>query len=505
MTQKKPNHSPGSEGRDPAPRSADGTGASPQAANSASFSAPHPGGADPYSLDDYWLAVYRRKWIVLLLVAASIAAAVVLTKRLETQYEALAEFYVPQDAVGPVPGPEAGKLRMSSGIKDHARVQVALLKTQKTKRAVAEKFPDKTAADFNRDVDFVVTPEASIRIFARDSDPETAALVANAFVEHFEQFHTEVVERDILRSLEGIEGQLTELGDFKREAEDEKEKFQTDLNVASLSTKLIELESQRTRFESRFQDAEIDRQVAEERIKALEEQQKLEVDAYSAGEIILQSPVITTLEQTLTQLELERAGLANDLKEDHPDVVALRERQTTAEAALKREIQRVVDSKSKTAGSLYENLRLQLTTAYVTYRTAAARSAGLSAVISGLNESIAAVPNQVTALSRLEDRILRYEAQIRKLRQTKDTMTAQLLTLSDVVLVTEEAMAPSKPIFPILPLNVGVAGFGGLVVGVLYAFLLDHLSRRRLRHRWRQWQRAEWAREFAADGSEGAS
>jgi capsular polysaccharide biosynthesis protein len=162
---------------------------------------------DRYTIDDYWMVLYRRRWMILLVTICAAAFSALMSYAVAPRYEAVAEFYVPQDVVGPVGGADARNLRIP-GSKQDAWTFIALLEGGDAHEKIAARFPGKTADDLSRDVDLLVTRGRGVKVYARDTDPKVAAAIANSFIDYVNEFHLSVVRRDLAKQLQSLEEEI---------------------------------------------------------------------------------------------------------------------------------------------------------------------------------------------------------------------------------------------------------------------------------------------------------
>ena len=444
------------------------------------------------TLGDYWESIYRRRWIILLVMIVAVVFAWRLSDLIAPRYEAKAVFYVPQDIVGANAGPEAGIARMPGGVHELAETYITVLKAADTFRVIAERF-DKEYAELFKDVDFVVTRQSLIRVFVRDEDAEVAANVANGFVDYFKEFHRNVIEGQLRDTLANVEQKITEVQRRKQDVEDAIQQFLEQHGIASLATEMVELEEQRLRFGENVQLALVNQRQLEERIHGVEAQLRTEAEAYAAGEITLPGAVIDSLKDRLVRIEVEIAGRSTDFRPDHPEMLALRQRHEEAKKSLEREIARVVASKSKLPGTLYARLRERLVGHYVDLAANQARIAGLKQSIDNISQRIQAMPALTVELARLREEAARREALLGNLFATRNFLTMRLLQRKEAAIVLERARAPKRPVFPNQVLNMGIAAAGGLIAGIIYALFLDYIEKRHHLRKLREIELQEWA------------
>jgi len=464
---------------------------------------PSPQSIEPYrhTLDDYWMALYRKKWIILFVTICAAGLTWFLSSRIDPRYESMAAFYVPPDVAGGGQGPEQGKPRLPGGTQDNAKAYVTLLEAADAITEMSKRFPAKSYRDLNRDVDFVITRQGIIRVYVRDKDPQVAADVANGYITFFNEFHQNVIRTDLEQSLAIVEQKQAELEKQFIQDQDAIQAFKEKHQIASLSTAMVNLEEQRIRYQGNFELARIEQQVTADRLTALEQEIQEEALSYEQGTIILENGLINSLQSTLAQIEIELAGAMSDLRKDHPTVIALIKRYDKTKEKMEKEVQRIVNSESKLSGSMYAGLRGRLADAHIEQMASAARVKASQEVLIRLNAHLKKLPILATQLDRLNETAQRSRRFIGQMDASVDAYIARLLRLKEMVLVIQKATPPSKdsPVFPILILNTAVAGLGGLIVGVLYAFFLDHLDNRRRMLKLHRLQVCEWARELTQE------
>ena len=163
-----------------------------------------------YTLADYWAAVYRRRWIILLVAAVAAVFAGVVSSVLPKQYEASVVFFVPrgvEDSMGI--GTNLMQARLPSGLQDHARAYASILQQNTDAWVVVHKqFPKKRLWRYRQDLDILATREGAIVLYCRDADPQTAADIANAMVDYFNEFNRQIVRRGLEQSLAKIDAEV---------------------------------------------------------------------------------------------------------------------------------------------------------------------------------------------------------------------------------------------------------------------------------------------------------
>ena len=185
------------------------------------------------TLYDYWMAIYSRKWIILLVALSSVLFTLVISFYLPPIYEAKATLFFPaNDVSSSYTGSSQQRIAQAPlrPIPDEkeAGVNVGALKSDDFAEEMSTKFPGKSPNFFKKNVDFVTSPQFFTDIFVRDTDPELAAAVANAYVKMYADFHAQLLKEKAARAQQALQPQLvrverqvtskiSEISDFKRQ------------------------------------------------------------------------------------------------------------------------------------------------------------------------------------------------------------------------------------------------------------------------------------------------
>lgn len=162
---------------------------------------------------DYWSAMYRHRYAILVVLLSSTIFAWVISKHIPPRYEAEAIFYVPADATRSSGDRETPAVALPTGDRDGARAQGSILRTRDALAKMHEAFPDKSISDIGRDLDVVAARNSLISVYVRDKDPKVAADMANGFIALFNTIGTAATARDAVTSLDKILGELRSVSD----------------------------------------------------------------------------------------------------------------------------------------------------------------------------------------------------------------------------------------------------------------------------------------------------
>ncbi len=442
------------------------------------------------TIDDYWVALYRRAGLIILVALVSAVVCGVVSRMMTPQYEAKAVFYVPQDAHASV-GIDVGA-RLPSGLQDHARAFAEILQHVDAWRVVQSRIPQKPINRFGRDVDVVVSRESTIEVYVRDRDPELAAAIANGMIDYFNEFNRDILVGDLEHSIRSIGHELDLKDEEIAEAIQAQGEYMEEHDISSLATRGAGLEQTRLSLDESLRAAKLSQETIDDRIGSLQKQLEEEGESYAAGEIVVQSSTLTAFEQSLASLEVQLTGSRAELAGEHPQVKALERQVAEAEAMIAAERARLVRSKEKPE-SLHAQLRRQLAGLYADRAAADTQISGLEEAMIRTDQQIGEMPQLVTEMALQDEVLANLRDQRRYMDSIRNTMTTKVLDLRETAVVIEAAVPPTTPAYPIIPLNIGVAGMLGLIVGIMYALVLEHGKERRRTKKLKNLEVERWA------------
>lgn len=315
-----------------------------------------------------------------------------------------------------------------------------------------------------------------IAITATTAEREMAAKVVNATAREFVGVFQEANRKSyrdirlfIVSELTKVRGAL-EASDLQIQQAKERYAF-VDLDSA-ISTASEELASTREDMEStRLRVKEDDAKLAAAMARLSAE--KI-TRVYSTE--IEDNPVYAQLRDRLTELEVERAELSQRYTERHPKMI-----QTTgAIATLKQELlqtaRTVVGKETSGTNPIYDQMLTQAASLQVDRAAALARLAGLTSSLRGRQAAISALPGverRLNALTR-ENEILKENYSLLAERHQEALIRENEAGFVPAgVQVLEPGIAPSKPVTANIPLFTGAGAFVGLLLGAIAAIVME--------------------------------
>ena len=434
------------------------------------------------TLSDYWLILYRRKKTIYLIIVVAMLSAVVLSYILPGTYEAKSVFFIPRQTQdfsfysAGSQGAIRSRLEPQPQEEPHAPY-IGMLKSSTIIDLIREVYSQKTFGRFKRDIDFVLNDEYMIEVYVRDKDPKLAADIANAYPEKLNKMIAKFSLESANKNRQTIKQQIEKerrqaLEDSKKRLQEYQEKNKVYFGADEI-TKAVEL---KTGFVKLLDDSMISLQENIKEIDSVQDQLKKESNIYVPEELVITTPLIEDLKKQLIDLEVKITGAKSDFTEYHPVVVTLKEQYAMVQANLEKEIDRLVKSQIKSSDTFLERLRQNLINLYIKKETVQAR-------ISALQNTIAETENRIKRLNDVSFKLdeLTREVELNKellknLQLMREEVAAQEEREIQNVVIVDKAAPPAKPVFPILWLNVMVAGILGLITGVFFCFFLNYIE-----------------------------
>ncbi len=360
--------------------------------------------------------------------------------------------------------------------KDLAAPIMAMINSASIRQKVHEEFPKKSLGDLRRDVDVLLSSHYLIEITVRDRRPALAAQIASAFARKFNEFQRDASVQRLVHAQRAIQQQIENANAELARASTEKEQFLREHGLVSVDYDAQKVADQRAQFQTDLDSARLSLGQATRKLESTQVQLLAELGRYGANELVVSSAYLEDLRKSLgtaqVQLETKRAVLTDA----HPDVIALRAQVDTTRKNMMREVERITKSQTQAAGSLAESLRRDLVSSLVDQAVTEARAEGLAKVVGEIEKNRAELPALIEKAKILDASVESARLFLQTLKQKLDEVVSQQSWDYQTAVVVDRASPPEKPVFPVLWLNVLIAGVAGTVVGVLYAFFMEYLA-----------------------------
>ena len=435
------------------------------------------------TLLEYWLVLYRRRLVILLVIISSMAAALVFSNTIPPTYEAKAVCFIPQfPAVGTLSLPTSEKSlarspQMPSPTEEPNAPYIGILKSRSIAEFIQKEFPHKKVGELlKRDLDFVVSNEYLIEIYARDRDSVKSAGIANAYVKYLNKIVNSHSLTTMKKNQLIMEQEIKSTKASLAQARQRLQTFQKRHNIAALEEETRQLISQKMDFQSKHEATEVEQQENERKIAALKVELAKEGSLFEQSDLVITSPLLEQLREGRAEVDRKLAGLKAHIHESHPDFIDLKEQHAQIEKSIINEIKMIVNSQIKAPDTFYEETRQQLVGLFVEKERIQSSLEAYRIVIAGIDRRTQKIPGLAAQHDSLEMEVKRYRALLQTLENNLEEVKIQCIRDLQSVVMVDEAVPSPKPAFPVLWLNLLVSASAGLIAGILYCFFLNYIE-----------------------------
>lgn len=287
-------------------------------------------------------------------------------------------------------------------------------------------------------------------------DPELAARAVNAVAENYIQKNLEARWDATQKASEWLAQQLRDLKGKLEKSEDDLQKYAADNGLLYLETNKGDAESivnQSVR--------EVQQELTQAQAERMEKEsifRLVQSGEYGSLPGVLDNKLLQDLTLRLADLQREHAQLAATFTDDYPKVKEIQSQIAEIQSSLERERWRAAQ---KISNDYFAALRREKLV-----RQAFADKQGEANQIAEKSVQYGILSRDVDTNQGL------YEGLLQRL---KEAGVSAGLKASNIRIV-DPGTVPYKPIAPNLPLNLGLAAFLGLGLGVCMAFLKEHLD-----------------------------
>lgn len=417
------------------------------------------------SIHDYLAILYRRRYLAALVLLLTMGYALVSSLRTPPRYSSSATLVVEAAGLG-----GRTETRLTELLEGPGSTSIGTLAEILKSRAVASRAVRRAGLDLS-EVDSIrnsirVTPvrgSSVISIAVTDRFPQRAALLANAVSEEFIELSLEVRKRQAVATRRFLEEQVGVVGREVRAAEGRVLDFKVQEGNIELPLLVNMQISRLVNFETARTEARLEQRVAG--VKMQEVRQRLgqlpEISASSFG----RDPSVNSLRQALVTVEIDLAVLRERYTDDHPAVIAARDRIAQMRSSLQQLIAKGLEPLGYGLDPISSGLRAQLVTTEVERVGLQAREQALSSLINQVNQEIATLPPKELTLARLTRDLRIAESTFLLLSQRfQDARIAEASVVPEIRIL-DAAEAPSAPFAPNTKRNV----LFGVILGVVFA------------------------------------
>jgi polysaccharide biosynthesis transport protein len=316
----------------------------------------------------------------------------------------------------------------------------------------------------------------------RSTKPEEAASVINSLMSHYLESNVRNNRAEARAAREFLNKQLPEIEKRVLKAEMALRRFKESNRVVALDVEakvgvegLSNLGEEITKTQALLADANTRTQALQSQI-TLDTQQAVEFSTLS------QSPGIQQVLTDYQQAQDDLAVAQTRFSDEHPTVVNLAQKVLALRGQLERRVSQTIGSSESVSeqnlqiGKLKQNLSEDLVKSEVERLALANRVAELRRAYI-INQS------RLDILPRLEQQQLQLQRHLQVAKVTYEQLLKQLQEVEVLenqnvgnARVISEALVPTRPVSPILALNLALGGVLGILLGVGAALILEAMD-----------------------------
>ncbi|MDZ8051113.1 MAG: GumC family protein [Aulosira sp. ZfuVER01] len=445
---------------------------------------------DLIDFQEYW-PILKRRWPVTAVVIGSVFGLTALVTFLQKPvYESQAKLlFNKQSGVSSLTGlsSQVGELSGLTNLSNPVDTEAEVIRSnpivQKTiaslnlkdksgKPLTIEKFLKKLKLKTIRGTDVM-------QLSYRSTNPEEAATVLNSLMNYYLESNVRTNRSEARSAREFLNRQLPEVEKRVLKAEMALRRFKEQNRVVALDVEakagvegLKTVLEEITKAQAGLADASTRTQALQSRI-ALNTEQAVELSTLSQSPGIQQ--VLTDYQKTEDELAVARTRFS----EEHPTVINLDQKAAALRSQLEGRVSQTIGSselvpeQNLQIGTLKQNLTEALVKSEVDRLAYANRVATLQQVYV-VNK------RRLDILPRLEQQQLQLQRQWQVAKVTYEQLMKQLQEVEVLEnqnignsRIISDALIPDKPVSPIIPLNLGLGGVLGILLGMGVALLLE--------------------------------
>jgi len=432
---------------------------------------------DSIDLLEMWHAVLRRKWMIISVFLAAVAAAVVFSELVTPIYEATTTVMI-QDQSG------AGQFAVFEAFggagKNVNQNYIEVLKSRTLAERAMEMLgygEEASLEEFRRSISVqLVTGTDAIRIKVQHTHPQVATDRANAIVAAFMELNQEVNSEEarnarvfIENQIKSVEKDLEKAEDVLREYKESERVFAPSEEARTVLNRLSELE--KIHAETSVELTQIQLKLAELH-KRLQEEAPTTVTATT----VTNNPMVSQYKTRLFELESQLTAIEAQYNPDYPRIATLKTEIAAVTERLTQEVERIVSSETHAVNPNYQALASQIVTLEVNQVAEKARQDAFAGQIAEVEKELLILPGKEVELTRLmrnksvlEEMYLLLRSKYEEYRITEAVQAAGIS-------IVDKAVVPTSPVKPKKTQNVAIAGMLGLMIGVGLTLLIEFLD-----------------------------
>jgi len=436
--------------------------------------------------------VLRKRWIVIVAVSASVFAGTTYYTFTRTpQYRAGAALLINNSTISVsdiqvpgLPGTSSINLGTEIGIlRSRPLIEVAVGKMRQSPTASAYKEIDAGTImgglEIRPDRDALI-----LRLAYTDSDPKRAREVLNALSQTYVEYSLSDRRTKSSTAIKFIEEKLPQIKQQLDKSALAVTQFRKTYNIVDPDTYAASVYSMREALEKQAQDLQIRVAQVQQQYEILSRQVGKTPDAAIGGAILQQDIPYQSLVKQFQDVETSYFLERTRFREDHPNVLALKDRRDELYRLLETRAQSVVgvDVGSNFVNEPNSPIQQTLATQLFEAQTNLAVS---EAQLESIRSAQTEVTRAFSGIPQIQQRFVEIQRQLALDTSTYNKLTEKLeeLRISEAQEISswkvlEPPLIPTRPSSPDIERSLMTGAFVGAVLGILSALALNRLDQR---------------------------
>ncbi len=436
--------------------------------------------SEELDLRDYLRVLSKRKALIVILLVASMVSAYFFSKMTPPVFQAMTTILIKGQSSMQNPF-----LSEALGVTSNPDIQnyVEILKSRTIVQKVSDQLdlglkPGMPEFEMLRSSVSVQAVQGTdvVRVAVESTDPAKASDVANAIVDAFSELTQQSNRQEASGAADFISSQLPGVESELRASETSLQRFKETQKVYSPSDEVKARLDKLTQLETSRAEAKVALEESRQRLEYTRQQLSSEQQTVVAQTTITKNPLIQELQTKLSDLETQLAGAEEKYTDKHPAVLALQAQIGDVKQQLSKEVAKIISAETQTVNPIYQGLLEEVVRLQTEVLAMETRYNTLGRLVSDIDATFKDLPAKELELTRLERNAKVTESIYVMLKQKYEEMRITEAMKTSDTHVIDRAITPSSPIKPKVRLNVAIAAFLGLFVGIGLAFLLEYLD-----------------------------
>jgi succinoglycan biosynthesis transport protein ExoP len=446
-----------------------------------------------HPLEDYWRVIWRRRWIIALVVSITTASVLAGSFIVTPIYEASAILRI-KGQKSSVLGSDILSYDASVlSSREEINTQIEILKSRSVLEEVIDKLnlvrsyqlPEKLGAAerllaalnrLKKDVSVSSVPNTQlIKIAVRFNDAELARDVANSLSQVFIRRNVESKRGEANAVLVFVSGQVDQVSEKLKAAEEDLLAYKQAEGIGVLDEEARLKVDRLAAIESSYQEARVQRQILDTKMKTLLGQMSPAASSSSFVASGSTTPVIRGMQSQLAELQAELGSLQQGALSDDQRTAGLRARIDSLENDIRTEVAGAL--KPERTASVDTALEMQLAEYQSQDIVLAAQESAWLKLIKLHEEGINELPSREINLIRLERGQRINEDLYAALMRAKNEAGIEAASQIGNIDIVDPAVTPLKPVRPNKEENAIIALVGSLFLALILSFLIEYLDK----------------------------